>query len=124
MDLKDFLPKSDTVVVPLSIKGKELLNEDGSPMTLEMYLPHTKEYKAARYTQADSIIARGDEKPKSAEYEDMALEFMVATTKGWNITLDGEQPKFSKKKAKEVYTILPTLPEQARAAVDKAEDFT
>lgn len=123
MDLNDLLPKSDTVVVPLVIKEKELMNEDGTPMTVEMYLPHTKEYKAARHAQADVILGKGEEKPKSAEYEEMALEFLAATTKSWNITFGGEQPKFTKKKAKELYEKLPVIPELLRSKVEETEGF-
>lgn len=125
MNLFDLIPASDTVVIELKYKGEVLTNADGSPMTVEVYLPHAKEYREIRHKQADFIISKGEEKLKSSEYEDLGYNFMADTTKGWNITLsEGDQPKFSKKKAREVYEKLPFIVELIRDVVDKQEVFT
>lgn len=123
MDLKNLIPASDTVVIELEYKGNALTNEDGTPMTVEVYLPHAKEYKDTRHRQSDFIISKGEQKLKSAEYEDLGYSFIVDTTKGWNITFDGDQPKFSKKKAREVFEALPFIPELIRKKVDEQEAF-
>lgn len=123
MDLKNLIPESDTVVVELVYKGNTLTNEDGTPMTVEVYLPHTKEYKDTRHRQSDFIISKGEQKLKSAEYEDLGYSFIVDTTKSWNITFDGDQPKFTKKKAREVFEALPFIPELIRKKVDEQEAF-
>lgn len=123
MDLKNLIPESDTVVVELEYKGNKLTNEDGTPMTIEVYLPHAKEYKDTRHRQSDFIISKGEQKLKSAEYEDLGYSFIVDTTKSWNITFDGDQPKFTKKKAREVFEALPFIPELIRKKVDEQEAF-
>jgi len=41
-DLKDLIPESDTIVVELKFRGEVLTNDDGTPMTIEAYLPHSK----------------------------------------------------------------------------------
>lgn len=123
MDLQDLIPTSDTITIELVFKDKPLTNEDGSPMTVEAYLPHSKVYKETRHKQADFILSKGDSQLKSSEYEDLGYNFIVETTKGWNITLGKEQPKFSKKKAREVFEALPFIPELIREEVEKQEAF-
>ena len=130
MDLKNLIPASDTVVIELEYKGNALTNEDGTPMTVEVYLPHAKEYKETRHRQSDFIISKGEQKLKSAEYEDLGYSFIVDTTKGWNITFGEDEetkekikPKFSKKKAREVFEALPFIPELIRKKVDEQEAF-
>lgn len=124
MDLKDLLPESDTAVIELVFKGKKLVNEDKSPMTVEIYLPHSKEHKAIKHKQADFMISKGTEGLKSAEYEDLGYNYLVDITKGWNITFGGEQPKFSKKKAREVYEALEFITVLIRDELEKSADFT
>lgn len=124
MDLNDLIPSNDTIVVELEYKDKKLTNEDGSPMTIEVYLPHTKEYKQARHERQDFYLSKQDERLKSAEMEELGLTFVAQTIKGWNITLKGEKPKFTVKRAVDVFEKLPFIPELILEEVSKVEDFT
>ena len=49
MDLKNLTPTSDTVDVTIvhPTTLEPLTNDDKSEMTITMYAPHSKEYKAA-----------------------------------------------------------------------------
>ena len=127
MFLYDTLPTSDTVTVELTYKGKTMENDDKTPMTIEAYLPHTKEYKAAMHERVDASFEkeRKEEYFKAAELEQVAVDFMAKTTRDWNISVSAKEQnvKFSVKKAKEVYAKYPFIMEQVRREVEKAEDF-
>lgn len=108
MDLLDFTPKTDDLVVELEVAGKKLTNADGSPMTVTVMNPFSKEAKKVTHDLTDERIKKMKGKKKeqpltSAEVEELNLEGLIRTTKDWNITWGGEQPKFSKELAKEVF---------------------
>ena len=126
MDLNDLYPKQDTIEVVLVYKDKTLTNEDGSKMTVEVYLPHTKVSKQVAYTQQNTLMRKREAKEEilAEDWVDLGLERLAGITKSWNITLGGEQPKFSKKKAKEVYEKFEFIPELIQEALEKDEDFT
>lgn len=131
MDLNDLIPSTDTLVVELTYKDKPLLNEDGSPMTIEVYLPHSKTYRNAHHKQKDYYLNRGQEEGyDSAKMEQLGLEFLAETTKTWDITFGEDEngnkvkPKFSKKKALEIYDSLQFIPELILSKVNAAEAFT
>lgn len=125
-DLSDFTPKTDTIdVVIKHPKTKEpIKNDDGSNMVITRYLPHTKEYKASRHKQADLVLKKNTEELTSAEYEQLGLDFLAETTADWDITYEGKKPKFSVKKAKEIYDRLAWIGVQLREAEQEATDFT
>jgi hypothetical protein len=56
--------------------------------------------------------------------EELGLTFVAQTIKGWNITLKGEKPKFTVKRAVDVFEKLPFIPELILEEVSKVEDFT
>lgn len=124
MDLKKFVPETDTLEVALKYKGEVLENDDGTPMTIEVYLPHSKKYREVRHGQADKMIEEKRERLKSAEAEEMGLDFLSKTTKSWNITFDGKKPKFTPAKAKEIYEFLPWVAELLLSEVEKSRAFT
>lgn len=103
MDIFDYVPKDDYLTVKVERDGKVLTNEDGSEMYIEVWLPHSKEFKKVRHEQSDELMEKQKTKLKSAELEELGLELLAKTTKGWNITAGEEAPKFSVKKAKEIY---------------------
>lgn len=123
MDLQNTLPEADTLVIEIMFKGEVIKNDDDTPMTVEMYLPHSKEYRKVRHEQADVLIERKADKLKSSEAEELGLDFLAKTTKTWNITYGGNKPKFSVKKAKEIYAALPWLPDFIAEEVEKQKGF-
>lgn len=113
MDLKNFIPAKDDIVVELGFKNsegewiKKLQNSDGSTMTITVMSPFSKESRKVIHEINDKrikIAAKKKEKNLSAEeIEDIVIETLVATTRDWNITWDGEKPKFDKELAKQIY---------------------
>ena len=124
MDLSKTIPANNTIVVELEFNGEVLKNDDDTPMTIEVYLPHSKEYRAARHGQADVLIEKKTERIKSAEAEELGIEFLAKTTKSWDITFGGEKPKFSVGKAKEIYYTVPWVGELIAQKVEEAKGFT
>ena len=124
MDLKKFVPENDTITVTLSFGGEVLKNDDETDMTIELYLPHSKEYRKIRHAQTDKMIESKKERLKAAEAEELGISFLASTTKSWNITYGGEKPKCTQAKAKEVYDYLTWVPELLLDGVEKSKGFT
>ena len=57
------------------------------------------------------------------ELEDAGMELLAKTTKEWNITFGGEQPKFTVAKAKAIYSEVFWLREQIEEALNNSLDF-
>lgn len=123
-DLNDLIPDKDTLVVELKFKGEPLLNKDDTPMTIEVYLPHSKDYRLVKHKQADKVIEKGDKKFTSLDYEQLGIEFLAQITTSWNITVGGSSPKLTQKKAQEIYDKFPVIGEQVQEALNKYESFT
>jgi len=121
-DLKAYTPESDTITVTLPIE-----NDDGSPMTIEVYAPYSKEYKSLVHKQANERIKKMNNKkkqyPSVEELEASQLDLYVGITKSWNITYDGEQPKFSEVKAREIYTEVFWIKDKIEEALQDSADF-
>ena len=130
MDLKDLTPSSDTVDVSIvhPTTFEPLNNEDGSPMTITMYAPHSKEYKAAVHEQTNRRLKQAQGKKKveftAEDLENATLELLAKTTKDWKITYDGKKPRFAVDKAKEIYAEVFWIRDQIEEAVSNSLDFT
>ena len=130
MDIANFIPATDTVEVELKnpTTGEVMTNKDESPMTITMYLPHSKAYKDVRHAQTNKRIQESQKKNKKVitaqEIEAETLDLLVKTTAGWNITYKEEQPNFSEDLAREVYELAPFIAEQLFEGVAEAEVFT
>ena len=127
MDLKDLTPTSDTIEVKIvhPTTREPFLNDDGSQMSVEVYAPHTKNYKTAVYKQASARMKVGKTDDIDFEaLEDAGIELLAGITKAWNITFDGKKPKLTAAKAKEVYTEVFWLKMQVEEAVNTFEVFT
>lgn len=130
-DLNDLVPTSDTIDVVLKHPktGEVLTNDDdGSQMIITVYASYTKEYKSAVYKQANARIKKAGGKIESVDFdyeelEQASLELFAAVTKGWNITFNGEKPKFSAKKAKELYEKVFWIKPQVEEAIATSADF-
>lgn len=125
MDLNDFLPKSDTTeVILVHPKTQEpLLNDDGSEMTIEVWLPHSKHSKDIRYSQADELIAEGKKGLKTAESERLQLTILAKSVKAWDITFKEQKPEVSFDVAYQLFDDFAFIRRQVEEAIDKAEVF-
>lgn len=128
-DLNDFIPTSDTVVVEIKHPntGKTLDNDDGSPMTITVMAPYTREYKALIYKQASERIQKSGGVMPEYTYEELdkaSTTLLSSATIEWNITFDGEKPKFSAKKAKEIYEKVFWIKPQVEEAIASHTAFT
>lgn len=130
MDLKNLTPTSDTVDVTIvhPTTFEPLTNDDKSEMTITMYAPHSKEYKAAVHFQTNKRLKQAQGKKKvditAESIEEATLEVLVKTTKSWNITYDGKKPKCSADTAKEIYEQVFWIKDQIEEAVADSLDFT
>jgi len=131
MDLKNLIPTTDEIVVVLKHPNtyETLLNDDGSEMTITVYAPHSKEYKAAVHEQTNirlkQMQVKGNRNVITAEELEVATITMLAkTTKGWDITFDGKKPEFSVEEAKSIYSKVFWLKSQVEEAISESEVFT
>lgn len=129
MDLKDLTPSSDTVEVAVVHPAtlEPLANEDGSPMTITMYAPHSKNYKAAVHEQTNKRLKKAQSKNgfdfTAEDLDEATLDLLAKTTKEWSITFGGEQPKLTLSKAKEIYSEVFWIKDQIEGAVSNSLDF-
>jgi hypothetical protein len=121
-DLQKFAPQNDTITVELGVD-----NDDGSPMTIEVYAPYSKEYKSFVHKQANSRIKKmqGNRKDylTAEELEKAQLDLYVNITKDWDITWKGKKPKFSADLAREVYEEIFWVKDRIQEALDDSVDF-
>lgn len=101
MDLKNFVPKKDNLVVTLELPQGEgtkvLTNKDGTSMTITILSPFSKEHKAILSDIAESKLAEDAGKNKTRvtiqEAENLELEAVARSIVEWNITWDGKHLK-------------------------------
>lgn len=122
MDLFDYIPTTDDIVVELKIEDKVMCNPDGSPMTITVMSPFSVEAKEIVHKLNDERIQKaansGSKTVSSIEAEAFYIRNIVETTRDWNITWKGTQPKFDKALATEIYNKafwIRSLVEQAKA---------
>ena len=126
MDLKNYVPSTDNVDVVLKIKDKPLKNEDGSDMTITVMSPYSKEYKKILHKLSNDRIKKQKENEDAdmADFEEFALDVLVETTVGWNITWDAKTPEFNKELAREIYENAFWIKILVRDEQNKLVDFT
>lgn len=127
-DLSSFEFKQDTLVVEIQHPGtgEVLTNEDGSPMTIEYWLPHTVKAKQVDYEYTDKYLAAMDKgKKRTAEQLDkQRVERLAKLVKAWNITLDKKKPDLSVEAAAALYDRLPFVYRQSVEEIEAAVSFT
>lgn len=128
MDLMNFIPKSDiaTFEIKHPLTGEVLKKDDGSVMTITVYLPHSKEYREVVHEQTNKRIQRsqkGKTLYTSQEIEEATLDLLVKTTQDWDIQLDGKTPKFTQDACKDVYDKLPWVRAQVLQAQEDMTSF-
>jgi len=129
MDLLDLTPKSDEIVVVIKhpATGDTLQNNDGTDMTITICAPHSKDYKKVLHEITNKRLKKMQSKGKNdvtaEELEEGSLEVLAKTTRAWNITYDGESPKLTVTKAKEVYERVFWIRSQIEGAIEDSLDF-
>lgn len=131
MDLANLTPTSDTIEVILVHPNtlEPLLNDDSeNEMSITVYAPHSKEYKACLHEQTDKRLKQAQKSRKvqvtAAELEDASVDLLARVTKEWDITFNGECPKLTVAKAKELYTAAFWVKAQLEEAINDSLDFT
>ncbi|TAN83877.1 MAG: hypothetical protein EYR95_18225 [Phormidium sp. SL48-SHIP] len=122
-DLQQFAPKNDTITVELPLE-----NDDGTPMTIEVYAPYSKEYKSVVHEQANSRIKKMQKNRKdyltAEELYQAQLDLYVKITIDWDITWQGKKPKFKRDLAYEIYEGVFWVKDKIQEALDESVDFT
>lgn len=130
MDLKDLTPNLDDIVVEIKhpATGDALKNDDGTNMTITIFAPHSKEYKKAQHEQISKRLKKAQKsKSQDVDYSDIeeaTLEVLAKTTKAWDITYNGEKPKLTVAKAKDLYEEVFWIKNQIEEVVTDSLDFT
>lgn len=127
MDLNSLIPTTDTITVTIKhpVTDEPLLKDDGTEMSIEVYAPHSAQYKAVVHEQTNKRLQKAMKNKKavlSAEDVDvMTSDLVVKTTKAWDIQVNKKTPKFSVAEAQELYSKLPWLKQQI---IDAQEDYS
>jgi|TARA_R110000751_G_scaffold68357_1_gene139245 hypothetical protein len=130
MDLMNLKPTSETVEVKLvhPNTGDNLKNDDKTDMTITVYASHAKEHKAAMHEQTNKRLKtmQSGKKAtfKSEEIEESTLALLSKITASWDITYNGEKPKLTVAKAKELYEEVFWIKDQIEEAMADSLDFT
>ena len=131
MDLKNLTPASDTIEVILVHPNtlEPLMNEGSdNEMSITLYAPHSKEYKKLVHEQTDKRLAAMQKSKKvqvsAADLERSSIDILAKATKEWDITYDGESPKLTVPKAREIYTEYFWIKDQLEEAINDTLDFT
>jgi len=130
MDISAIGKAQDTIDVELyhPVTGEPILNEDKSVMTVTVHGPYSKVYKKANHDLLNRRLARANRSggkitATAEELESQGFDILVKIVAGWNITLDGEKPKATESKIREVFTDYPWLREQVDAGVSDTKAF-
>lgn len=131
MDLKNLTPASDTIEVILVHPNtlEPLMNEGlDNEMSITLYAPHSKEYKKLVHEQTDKRLAQMQKSKKvqvsAADLEKSSIDILAKATKEWDITYDGESPKLTVPKAREIYSEYFWIKDQLEEAINETLDFT
>lgn len=128
-DLADLKPTSDTIVVELKhpITGEDLVKDDGTVMSIEVYAPYAKEYKKVFHEQANKRLQKRSKSGKTdftyEEIEEGSLDLLTKATVNWNLQFGGANLPFSIGKAKEIYDEYFWIKEQVMEAQGNLENF-
>lgn len=131
MDLKNLTPTSDTIEVILVHPNtlEPLMNEGSdSEMSITLHAPHSPEYKKLVHEQTDKRLAQMQKSKKmqlsAADLEKSSIDILAKATKEWDITYDGESPKLTVVKAREIYADCFWIKDQLEEAINDTLDFT
>ena len=130
MDLASLTPTSDTLEIllvhPMTLEP--LFNDDeDTEMSVTVMSPHSAEYKKIFNARANKRLqAMQRSKRQQMTVEDLesdAIELLASIITGWDMMYDGEKPKLTAGKVKEVLATCPWLRSQVEEAVEEARAF-
>jgi hypothetical protein len=131
MSLRDVGTVKDTTTITLfhPATGKDLLNADGTPMTVTVHGPYSERYKTVlrdqqqrRMTDMTRAAARTNMTPE--EIDAFAQELMTRCIEDWSLTLEGDDKlPFSAEAATTVLAEFPWLRDQINAAIGDVAGF-
>ena len=132
MDLKNLTPTSDTIeVILVHPKTLEPLMNEGTKkreMSITLHAPHSPEYKKLVHEQTDKRLAQLQKSKRvqisASDIEKSSIDILAKATKEWDITYDGESPKLSVAKAREIYSECFWIKDQLEEAINETLDFT
>lgn len=132
MSLRAVGTVKDTTTVTLyhPATGKDLLNADGTPMTVTLHGPYSERYKSVireqqqrRMADMTRATARGGSMTPE-EVDEFAQELTVRCIEDWAITLEGDEKlPFSTEAVESVFTEFPWVRDQVNAAMGNVADF-
>jgi len=126
-DLFSMIPTDDTITVELKhpVTEDALVKDDGKPMTITVYAPHSSVYKAVVHEQTNKRLQKMSKGKKvtftAEDMETSTLDLLTKTTKDWNIQFNGKSPKFNSTEALDLYAKVPWLKGQI---LEAQEDFS
>lgn len=133
-DLADLQPTANEVVVKLKTpKGEIITKADGSPQTITVAAPYSKEFKAATHAAANERIERnakqksasGELKITAEDIDENTVNFLVKITKGYDLEMGGKAVEFSKEFTYKLYDgSFIGIREQVEAELDDTTNFT
>jgi hypothetical protein len=131
MSLRDVGTVKDTTTLTLyhPATGKDLLNADGTAMTVTLHGPYSDRYKSVLREQqqrrmTDMTRAARGTTLDAEELEAMTRELIVRCIEDWNVTLEGDEKlPFSPETAEGVFAEFPWARDQVSAAMGNVADF-
>ena len=131
MSLRDVGTVKTTTTITLyhPATGKDLLNADGSPMTVTIHGPYSERYKSVLREQqqrrmTDMTRAGARANMTSEEVEALSQELMYRCIEDWSITLEGDEKlPFSPETVEPVMAEFPWVKDQISAVMGNVADF-
>jgi hypothetical protein len=127
MDLKNFIPTKENLVVTLKVGDKVIKNEDGSDMTITVISPHGQLAKELSYRvsreRSKLLVEKEVNDLSVAEIEQLYLDSLAESTVEWNITWNGTKPEFTTELAKKLYEDAFWIRQLIEEAKAKTMDF-
>ena len=116
-DLLKLIPDDKPIVVELKHP------ETAEPLdaTITVCSQYSDQFKDIMYQMVDNL---NEGKKSTKESVEETIDMWVNRTISWDMELGGKRPKFTKAKAKDIYSKLPWLVAQLNDAVEEQEAFT
>ena len=131
MSLRDVGAVKDTTTITLyhPATNKDLLNADGSPMTVTLHGPYSSRDKAILREQQQRRMTDMSRSARQValdldEVDAMTRELTIRCIETWHITLEGDEPlPFSADAVEPVLDEFPWVRDQINAAMGNVADF-
>jgi hypothetical protein len=99
-----YLPEEGAVMELMGPDGAQLFNDDKTPMTITLLGADSDIAIKARNTATNRRLAQGVRAKLTAEaLESEGAAYLATLTTGWNITMGGTKPEFTRDAALALY---------------------